>query len=198
MLTYSSFQCMFCEGHERSHLPGGVLTFLDPMYAHLAQMVNLLQTPTSGPVTVFTNGASANSPEMVKAYKTIEAIGCKIESGKIIRLIPAAKPDIGVVVLMANDREVKVGYLAHKPATVLAGKELIMSLGVEIEEHPLLGQHIKLSNMMGSTTVAGVFAAGDASTLMKAVPNALSSGKLRNLDAKYSVTLQNQNQCQHN
>jgi hypothetical protein len=177
MLIIPSFQCLFCDGVERSHLPGGILTFNSPMYAHMAQMASLLQTKTSGPVTVFTDGVTENTEGMGEAFETLKVLGCKVEIDKIVQLIPASEPDVGVTVILQGGKEIFVGYLAHKPYTVIAGKDMIDSLGIEIEDHSLFGQNIKTADMFNSTNVKGVFVAGDAATPFKAVANALSSGR---------------------
>ncbi|RLL94552.1 hypothetical protein CFD26_102052 [Aspergillus turcosus] len=171
------FQCFFCDGHERSHLPGGVLTFPNPMYAHMAQMMQLLVTPTSGPVTVFTDGPVPDNEAMSAAMQKVEALECKVETGKIIRLVPATEPDVGVTVVVDGGKEYKMGYLGHKPPTVVAGAEMVRKLGIEIEDHPIMGQNIKVVDPLCSTNVKGVFVAGDAGTPMKAVANAIGSVK---------------------
>lgn len=168
---------MFCDGHERSHLPGGVLGFDTPISAHIAQMVNLLRSENSGPVTIFTDGVKPGAEGMDDAFEIVGALGCKIVTEKILSLEPAQAPDVGVTVRLGDGQDIKVGYLGHKPATVLAGKEMIQSLGVAIDEHPTMGDTIKLVDVFGSTTMKGVFAAGDASTPLKAASNALASGK---------------------
>ncbi|KAF7128639.1 hypothetical protein CNMCM5793_003490 [Aspergillus hiratsukae] len=170
------FQCFFCDGHERSHLPGGVLTFPNPMYAHMAQMMQLLATPTSGPVTVFTDGPVPDNEAMSAAMQKVEALECKVETGKIIWLVPATEPDVGVTVIVEGGKEYKMGYLGHKPPTVVAGAEMVRKLGIEIENHPIMGQNIKVVDPLCSTNVKGVFVAGDAGTPMKAVANAIGSG----------------------
>lgn len=114
---------------------------------------------------------------MVEAFAAIKALGCRIESGKIARLVPAQAPDVGVTVILDSGKEVKMGWVAHKPYTALASKEMITSLGIEVDSHPLMGESIK-ADMFGATPVKGAFVAGDASTPMKAVVNALSSGML--------------------
>lgn len=166
---------MFCDGHERSHLPGGVLGFSSPMSAHLAQMVQLLQTDSSGPVTVFTDGVKDTTEGMGPSFDIIKALGCKIETDKIAQLVPATEPEIGVTVVLEGGREVKVGWLGHKPSTIIAGKDMVTELGVEIDDHPVFGQNIKVDSM-GKTNVKGVFVAGDAGTPMKAVSNAIGTG----------------------
>jgi hypothetical protein len=172
-----SYQCLFCDGYERSHLPGGVLTFTSPMSAHMAQMMNLLKTPSSGPVTIFTDGLIPESSELINSLNGAKALGCQIKTGKILKLVAVKSPETGVTVVLEDGEEVKMGYLAHKPLTVLAGREMIESLGVEIEEHPALGDTVKVASFGGATNIRGVFSAGDAAVLAKSATSAMSSGK---------------------
>jgi thioredoxin reductase len=143
----------------------------------MAQMMNLLTTPTSGPPTIFTDGPVSEVDAMQKALTQIEALKCNIETGKIVKLIPAQAPDVGVTVVLEGGKECKMGYLGHKPSTILAGADMIAKLGVEIEDNPMLGPNIKVVDPTFSTSVRGVFVAGDAATPLKAAANAASSGK---------------------
>jgi hypothetical protein len=146
------------------------------MYAHLAQMMHLLVTPTSGPVTVFTDGPVPEDEAMKAAMEKVDALQCNIETEKILRLVPIPEPDMGVRVVLEGGKEYIMGYLAHKPRTVLAGLDMITQLGVEIEDDPILGQSVKVDQLF-STNVRGLFIAGDAATPMKVVANAMGSGK---------------------
>ncbi|KAL6235266.1 hypothetical protein BDW75DRAFT_210012 [Aspergillus navahoensis] len=170
------FQCFFCDGYERSHLPAGILTFPNPRYAHLAQMLNLLVTSTSGPATVFTDGPVPDNAEMKAALEKVNALEFNVETGKIIRLVPAVEPDVGVTVVVEGGKEYKLGYLGHKPYTTIAGKDMITKLGIETEDHPVLGENVKTVDPLNSTNVKGVFVAGDACTPMKAVAIAIGTG----------------------
>jgi gliotoxin/aspirochlorine biosynthesis thioredoxin reductase len=147
------------------------------MYAHLAQMLNLLVTPSSGPATVFTDGPVPDVEAMKEALKKVEALNFNVETGKIIRLVPAVAPDIGVTVVIEGGKEYKLGYLGHKPYTVLAGKDMITKLGIETADNPVMGEHVKTVDPLGSTNIHGVFVAGDAGTPMKAVANAIGTGE---------------------
>ncbi|KAI1626533.1 thioredoxin reductase glit [Exophiala viscosa] len=169
------FQCLFCDGHERSHLPFGMIGF-SPMHAHAAQMANLLVTKTSGPPTIFSNGPIPETESMLKALESVKALGCKVETGKIDRLVPAESPEVGVTVHLEDGKSMHLGFLTDKPPTVLASRDLIDQLGLEVESHSLMGEHIKDLELGGTTKVSGVFVVGDAGTPMKAVANAISSG----------------------
>lgn len=153
------------------------MTFPHPIYAHMAQMIHLLVTPTSGPVTVFTDGPVAEDESMKAAVEQLHALQCRIETARILRLVSVPAPDTGVRVVLEGGKEYKMGYLGHRPRTVLAGLDMITRLGVEIEDDPILGQSVKTDPLF-ATNVPGVFVAGDAATPMKVVANAMGSGKL--------------------
>jgi thioredoxin reductase len=113
---------------------------------------------------------------MQAALEKVRALNFNVETGKIIRLVPAVEPDVGVTVVVEGGKEYKLGYLGHKPYTVLAGKDMITKLGVETEDNPVMGESVKTVDPLGSTNIKGVFVAGDAGTPMKAVANAIGSG----------------------
>ncbi|RMD39840.1 hypothetical protein DV735_g5286, partial [Chaetothyriales sp. CBS 134920] len=106
----------------------------------------------------------------------VRALGCHVDTGKIKNLEPAKAPEVGVTIVFEDGRHTKVGYLVDRPTTVLSGRHLIDKLGLEIEPHPVMGEHVKVVDFAGSTNVPGVFVVGDASTPLKAVANAMSSG----------------------
>ncbi|KAL4783359.1 cytochrome P450 [Aspergillus varians] len=139
-------------------------------------MQNLLVTPSSGPATVFTDGPVPDNETMNAALEKVRALNFNIESAPIVRLVPAVEPDVGVTVVVEGGKEYKLGYLGHKPYTVVASKDMITKLGVEVEENPVMGENVKTVDPLGSTNVKGVFVAGDAGTPMKAVANAIGSG----------------------
>ncbi|KAL6241822.1 hypothetical protein RBB50_011355 [Rhinocladiella similis] len=169
------FQCLFCDGHERSHLPVGIIG-LSPFLAHAAQMLVFLVTESSGPPIVFSNGPIPDTEAMQKTLETVRALGFKIESRKIARLVPEQAPNIGVNVVFEDGNSTHVGYLTDRPTTVLSSRHLIDQLGLEVEAHPVMGEIIKGVELGGVTTVPGVFVAGDAATALKAATNAVSSG----------------------
>ncbi|KAG9768419.1 hypothetical protein KCU88_g7209, partial [Aureobasidium melanogenum] len=156
------FQCLFCDGHERSHLPAGIIGF-SPILAHAAPLLLLLATESSGPPTVFSNGPIPETEPMQKALDNVRALGCKVETRKIAQLVPAQAPDVGVTVVFEDNQ-------------LLASRHLIDQLGLEVETHPIMGENIKGVELGGATKIPGLFIAGDAATPMKAVTNAISSG----------------------
>jgi len=167
----NSYQCLFCDGHERKDSPKGVLTFTSPMYIQFAlQQVSL--TSNGSEVYVFCDGSFPKSGTMEKTRQTLLASGCIIEERRIERLVPA---NDGVDVVLEDGQEIFVGFLAHKPECKLVGEDMVKALGLEVED-ALFGTVIKTQEPFKTTNVKGVFAAGDSVTPMKSVPNAMASG----------------------
>ena len=143
-------------------------------------MANLLRTPTSGPVTIFTDGPPSESEAIKKGLTRVEDIGCRIETRRVKRLIPLQAPEEGVKVVLEDGEEYNMGFLTFKPDTVIKGRDMLVELGVELQNNPVMGEMIKV-NEFGATNIPGVFAAGDAAVMMKAVTTSLNSGKLYSL-----------------
>ncbi|KAJ9636966.1 hypothetical protein H2204_005113 [Knufia peltigerae] len=169
------FQCLFCDGHERSHLPVGIIG-LSPFVAHAAQMLVFLVTESSGPPILFSNGPIPDTEPMQQTLENVRALGFKIETRKITRLVPEQEPNVGVNVVFEDGKSTYVGYLTDRPTTVLSSRPLIDQLGLEVENHPVMGEMVKGVEMGIVTTAPGVFIAGDAATPYKSATNAISSG----------------------
>ena len=127
-------------------------------------------------VTIFTNGARGDSPELQEAVKAAKFAGCVLESRKIARLQQASDGQIGLDVCFDDNEKVHLGFLVDKPPTVPVGeKMLVEGLGVEVGTD-LFGSFIKRGEPFGETNVKGCFAAGDVGTSMKQVTTAMLHG----------------------
>lgn len=168
------YQCLFCDGHERSHLPMGLLGFSSPKRLHFALMGCHLSGP-SPKLTVFTNGKISTDPAMQQSVEVAKARGCTIEQRVISRLERAINENVGVDVIFEDGERQRVGFLIDKPPTETVGREMIESLGVEIASDPM-GNFVKRNEPFGETNVPGVFAVGDAAMSMKNVTVAMSTG----------------------
>lgn len=165
------YQCLFCDGHERAHLPKGVLTFPTPLYLKFAQMAKSISTHDSS-VTIFTNGSADNSVTVQQALETAKALGIRIENRRIQRLKSMSE---GLNVVLEDGEELYMGFLVHKPDSVPAAPDLIASMGLEIVDTPV-GGVIKRDEPFGNTNIDGIFACGDAATSMKHVTQAMAQG----------------------
>lgn len=166
------YQCLFCDGLERSHLPAGIIGFDHPMYLHYVSTCFQLGCPK---VTIFSNGASEPADEGTKhALKVAKYKGATVEERKIARLVDAG--DEGVDVEFEDGPSQRVGFLCHKPLTGVVAQCLVEDLGVEMVALPSEDKIVKRSEPFGETNICGVFAAGDIGVMMKQVTAAMFSG----------------------
>jgi gliotoxin/aspirochlorine biosynthesis thioredoxin reductase len=91
----------------------------------------------------------------------------------------------GVDVVFTNGERTFVGFLVHKPRTVLVSSALIEALGVEVVKESS-GTVAKKNKPFNESNVRGVFIAGDAGTSVKQVTIAMAAGTL----AAMGVTFQ--------
>ncbi|KAL9094405.1 MAG: hypothetical protein Q9165_003255 [Trypethelium subeluteriae] len=196
------YQCPFCDGHERAHLPKGILAIptFQPMLESLARMLQHMASPASSPsfpldpsqaaepITIFTNGALPDTSDtsIANAVDTALALGMRFEHRKIAELVPATSEGAplssqedeacsGVNVVLEDGTGVHLGFLFHKPPTVPNARGLIEQLGVETVESPF-GVDVKRAEPFGATNVPGVYVAGDVGTPMKSVTAAMFHG----------------------
>jgi thioredoxin reductase len=188
----SIYQCMFCDGHERHHLPKGMLAYprLTPMYIKFATMAHFLSIPPgsaqdpaflskASTVTVFTNGVANpdNDDELAKGLETLAAHRIKVDERPIVKLVPDAKE--GVHVHFSDSESAYMGFLVHKPSTQPSKLTLsiIDQLGLTTASSPL-GTYIATSPPFNQTVVPGVFAVGDIGTPIAHTTTAISAGAL--------------------
>jgi len=184
------YQCMFCDGHERYHLPKGILAYpkLTSMYIKFATMAHFLsQTPGSAhglaslpkpsTVTVFTNGAANpdNDEELAKGLEILAAHGIKVDQRPVARLVP--DPKEGVHVHFSDSESVYMGFVVHKPWTQPSKltTSIIEQLGLTMSSSPI-GTYISANPPLNSTAIPGVFAVGDVGTPIAHLTMAMSGG----------------------
>lgn len=140
--------CPYCHGYE---IGGGAIGVLatHAMAGHQA-----ILAADWGDVTLFTNGMPEPEPETLAL---LESRRVALQPG-----IVTALEETGsglVLVRMANDRSLEVKALFIGPEMHIRGG-IVEALGCELEETPA-GRIIK-TDQMKMTSVAGVYAAGDA------------------------------------
>lgn len=144
--------CPYCHGYEVADRPLGVLATM-PGSSHQAALV-----ADWGPTTFFLNGGSAPDDETQALFR---ARGVTVEPAPIAAL-EGRMPDLDALHL-ADGRRVPVAALFVGPRTRPADG-LAEALGCATEEG-MSGPFIR-TDAFKQTSVAGVFAAGDAATQM--------------------------------
>lgn len=184
------YQCMFCDGHERHHLPKGILAYprLTPMYIKFATMAHFLSLPPGASqdpafqakpslVTVFSNGPANpdNDEALTKGLEILAAHKIKIDERPIIKLVPDAKE--GLHLHFADSEPAYMGFVVHKPWTQPSKmtQSIIYHLGIKTVTSPI-GTYIENTAPFNTTVVPGVFVAGDTGTMITAVTSAVMMG----------------------
>jgi thioredoxin reductase len=167
------YQCLGCDGYEQRGTPIGILSFDSPMYGHMTQMAAAFDKR----ITIFSNGPISKEEPVQKALKIASAYGAKLDERKVVRLVNNGPSHTdGVTIEFESGEAATLGFLVHRPATVNRAQHLIEQLGIETVD-AAMGGHIKIVNpMFNSTSVKGVFAAGDTMVMMKQVAIAMGEG----------------------
>ncbi|MBR8297413.1 NAD(P)/FAD-dependent oxidoreductase [Burkholderia cenocepacia] len=154
--------CPYCHGYEVSGQRLGVLA-THPLSVHQAILI-----PDWGPTTWFTQGVvEANEEEAA----LLAARGVRIEHSPVVEILGDA-PRIDALRL-ADGQLVSIDALFIGARTDMAS-DLAQQLGCAFDEGPL-GTAIRVDTWK-QTSVAGVYAAGDASSLMTNATFASASG----------------------
>ncbi|MPV66063.1 NAD(P)/FAD-dependent oxidoreductase [Burkholderia sp. BE17] len=169
----SVLHCPYCHGYEVSGQRLGVLA-THPLSVHQAILI-----PDWGPTTWFTQGVvEANDEEAA----LLDARGVRIERSPVVEILGDA-PRIEALRL-ADGQVVPIDALFVGARTVMAS-DLSEQLGCEFDEGPL-GPVVRVDTWK-QTSVAGVFAAGDASTPMTNATFASASGVTAGIAAHRSL-----------
>ncbi|RQT04106.1 NAD(P)/FAD-dependent oxidoreductase [Burkholderia contaminans] len=169
----SVLHCPYCHGYEVSGQRLGVLAS-HPLSVHQAILI-----PDWGPTTWFTQGVvDANEEEAA----LLDARGVRIERSPVVEILGDA-PRIEALRL-ADGQVVPVDALFVGAHTAMAS-DLAQQLGCAFDDGPL-GPVVRV-DAMKQTSVAGVFAAGDASTPMTNATFASASGVMAGVAAHRSL-----------
>ncbi|WP_175943611.1 NAD(P)/FAD-dependent oxidoreductase [Burkholderia pyrrocinia] len=169
----SVLHCPYCHGYEVSGQRLGVLA-THPLSVHQAILI-----PDWGPTTWFTQGVvEANEEEAA----LLDARGVRIERSPVVEILGDA-PRIEALRL-ADGQVVPIDALFVGARTVMAS-DLAQQLGCAFDEGPL-GPVVRVDTWK-QTSVAGVFAAGDASTPMTNATFASASGVTAGIAAHRSL-----------
>ncbi|KQW31675.1 thioredoxin reductase [Rhizobium sp. Root274] len=160
--------CPYCHGYEIGGSPIGILAS-SPLAAHQGGLL-----PDWGQTTMFIEPGVVFEEEH---HAMLLARGVTIETGRVVGLIGEGQALEGV--RLADGRVVQVHALFAQSKVAIASP-LASQLGLELEEGPQ-GMHIKVQ--MGSTSLPGVFAAGDAASPMHNATLASASGVMAGISA---------------
>lgn len=167
--------CPYCHGYEFGDMQIGVLAN-HAMSTHQAMLL-----PDWGPTTYFTQGEFEPDAEQLAA---LTRRGVQIERTPVVELLGQA-PNLDAVKL-ADGRVVPMAVVFTAPKTHLVSP-LAQQLGCEIVDG-MTGPIIKVDDWK-QTTVAGVFAAGDAANLMPNATIASASGVMAGGGAHASMVM---------
>jgi thioredoxin reductase len=165
--------CPYCHGYEVRDRPLGVLAN-HPMAAHQAAMI-----PDWGPTTLFTQGRFEPDADQLAH---LAARGVTIEREPVVALLGEAPALDGV--RLADGRVVTVNALFVAPSTRMASP-LAARLGCAFDDGPL-GPVIRTDDWK-ATSVAGLYAAGDAARAMHNATLASADGVLAGVGAHQSL-----------
>ncbi|GFF30492.1 thioredoxin reductase [Aspergillus udagawae] len=167
------FHCLFCHGfEERGCASVGVLAVGDTgntVAAMLVARVARMARRFADSVTIYTHGAE----ELGQVLKdAAEGTGIKVGKRPISRLVKGeSKSEVQIV--FEDGMNNTEGFLTHKPKTQVNGPfadQLALDLTPDGD--------IKSTELFYSTSVPGIFAAGDCAGPLKAVVTAMTSGSL--------------------
>ncbi|RKE86121.1 NAD(P)/FAD-dependent oxidoreductase [Rhizobium sp. AG855] len=160
--------CPYCHGYEIGGGPIGILAS-SPLAAHQGGLL-----PDWGKTTMFVEPGIVFEEEH---HAMLLARGVTIETERVVGLIGEGQALEGV--RLEDGRVVQVDALFAQSKVSIASP-LASQLGLELEEGPQ-GLHIKVQ--MGSTSLPGVFAAGDAASPMHNATLASASGVMAGIAA---------------
>lgn len=157
--------CPYCHGYEVRDRAIGVLAS-GPMAVHQV----LLFRQLSADVTLFTHQQPAPSPEDAEK---LAALGVRVVAGEVVGV---EVTDDAISGLRLADGTVVAREYVVVGTRMEARADLLVSLGVEVLDHPSgMGTHVAV-DPTGRTSVPGVWAAGNVTDLSAQVGAAAAGG----------------------
>lgn len=153
--------CPYCHGYEFKNESTAVLGDGDAAF----DMARLLLMWTKS-IVVFTNGGKLSKSQISK----LNEAGIKTEDEPVQSLVH--KEGILQTVVLKDNRSFIVKALYHQP-TMIQSNELAKNLGCKISKDGLIE-----TDVLQSTSVKGVYAAGDNSSGGRSVASAIASGSV--------------------
>ncbi|NML63677.1 NAD(P)/FAD-dependent oxidoreductase [Hymenobacter sp. RP-2-7] len=158
----SVIHCPFCHGYEVADQPTGVWLNGEEAGHYVRMLLNWSRT-----LTLFTNGPATFGPDV---HQLLQSQGVVLEETPVAAL--AHQDGQLIAVHLADGRALPLPVLyARLPAR--QASSLGVQLGCELTE-----QHLLRIDELHRTTVPGVFAAGDCSSPMPQLAQAIAAGNL--------------------
>lgn len=161
----SVFHCPFCHGWE---VRDGALAVVDPSPAGASRAI--LLRAWSDDVTLLTNGPAALEPPQLEQ---LQAAGIAIDEREI-GSVSGAGDTLEAIDFSDGTSRACTGLLV--PVTLAQRGGLAAQLGAEPSTEGFFAGQTLAVDAFGQTTVPGVWAAGDASTMGPSVAGAVESG----------------------
>lgn len=162
---HSVFHCPYCHGYEVGGDAIGVIA-ASPMAHHHAMML-----PDWGPTTLFLNGVYAPTEADLADFA---------RRGTQIEATPVQRIDGFADVVLADGRSIRMQGLFTQPRTSPASP-LAQQLGCVLADGPM-GPYVQVDAMQ-QTSVANVFACGDAARAAGSIALSVADGAMAGLAA---------------
>lgn len=166
----SVFHCPYCHGYELDRGSLGVLATGE------ASLHQALLIPEWGPTTFFTNGVFTLNDDQ---RKQLHARGVTLEEERVTAITGNR-----ATVLLQDGRSIALAGL-FLASNVSAASPLAAQLGCEFADSPL-GPFVKTDETK-ETSVAGVFACGDAARVAGNITFAIAAGAMAGVSAHRSL-----------
>lgn len=166
---HSVFHCPYCHGYELEAGPIGIVASSEMAHHHA------LMLPDWGSPTLFLNDAYRPSDEALAAFARR---GTQVEAARIVRIDGLAD------VVLNDGRTLRMNGLFTQPRTSLASP-VAAQLGCTLTQGPM-GAFIQVDAMQ-QTSVANVFACGDAARAAGSIALAVADGAMAGVAAHRST-----------
>lgn len=162
------YHCMLTFGYEQRNTASAGMLAREHLSTpfHLAMVLDDTQKFVHT-VTVYTDSNPSLASELAPILKER---GARLDDRKIASLEKGTN-DSEMVLRFEDGSSSTEGFLVHQPYSKV-NEDLVSGLGLELDDWG----DIKVAPLFCSTSVPGLYAAGDCASMMKTILNALSMG----------------------
>ncbi|KAI1647332.1 thioredoxin reductase [Daldinia loculata] len=161
------FNCMFCYGYEQRGATTAGLLAVGLLSNHAHALTNARDAlKFADTVTIYTDD---NQPLAAEILAKLDS-GLHVDNRKVKQL-HGGRDGSGLVIEFDSGEQESHAFIVHKPDLEL-DSTLPLQLGCELS--PGIG--VTVNPPFNSTTIQGVFAAGDCCSPLRNIPNAMSMG----------------------